>query len=94
MKGQRERFDMHTRVRMELLFTVPDRAEAERLLRTLDSQRERFAALKVSEGNLEKLRDAIAMGKSDFRDLLVAAGFASHHEKHQRWWPGQEMWPS
>jgi hypothetical protein len=93
MKGQREHFDMHTRVRMELLFAVADRPEAERLLRTLDSQRERFAALRVSEGDLEKLQNAVALGKSDFRDLLCAAGFADHHEKHQRWWPGQEMWP-
>jgi len=29
MKGQREHFDMHTRVRMELLFPRNDRAEAE-----------------------------------------------------------------
>jgi hypothetical protein len=55
----------------------------------------RFAALKLSEGDLEKLKRAMEVGNTDYRDLLVAAGFASHHELHQRWWPGQELtWPS
>lgn len=90
LKG-RERFDMHTRVRMELVFSRDQRAEAERLLHLLCTQRERFAALRVSGGDLEKLKKAIELGRADFRDLLMEAGFASHHEQHQRWWPGQPM---
>jgi hypothetical protein len=89
----RERFNMHTRVRMELLFSPADRAEAERLLRILSTERERFAALRLSGGKLDKLNEAVALAKSDYRDLLLAAGFAAHEEKHQRWWPGQQMWP-
>jgi hypothetical protein len=87
----RERFNTHTRVRMELLFTWDKRAEAERLLRVLSSERERFAALRLSGGNLDKLKEAVALGKSDFRDLLLEAGFANDGEQHQRWWPGQPM---
>jgi hypothetical protein len=90
LKG-RERFDMHTRVRMELVFSKDQRAEAERLLHLLSTQRERFAAMRVSGGDLEKLKKAIELGRSDFRDLLMDAGFANHHEQHQRWWPGQPM---
>lgn len=87
----RERFNTHTRVRMELLFKWHEREEAERLLRTLSTERERFAALRLSGGNLDKLKEAIALGKADYRDLLLEAGFASHEEQHQRWWPGQPM---
>jgi len=85
----RERFNTHTRVRMELLFRYDKRAEAERLLHLLGTERERFAALRLSGGDIEKLKKAIELGQSDFRDLLLEAGFASDAEQHQRWWPGQ-----
>jgi hypothetical protein len=87
----RERFNTHTRVRMELVFSKEKRAEAERLLHLLSTERERFAALRLSGGDLEKLKKAIDLGRADFRDLLMEAGFANHHEQHQRWWPGQQM---
>jgi hypothetical protein len=96
---------MHTRVRLELLFKGADRPEAKEILLSWtddrflhdpqEAQRVRFAALKVSEGNLERLRNAMELANADYRDLLGEAGFASHHELHQRWWPGQELtWPA
>ena len=48
-------------------------------------ERYRFAALKLSNGSLTKLREAIELAKSDWRDLLVAAGFASSADAHERW---------
>jgi hypothetical protein len=84
----REHFNIHTRVRVELLFSREERAEAERLLHLLSTERERFAALRFSGGDLGKLKEAVDLGSADFRDLLMEAGFASHHEQHQRWWPG------
>ena len=50
-------------------------------------ERFRFAALKLSDGNLEKLRSAIELAKSDWRDLLVAAGFANSVDAHKSWNP-------
>jgi hypothetical protein len=50
-------------------------------------ERFRFAALKLSEGNLEKLRSAIELAKKDWRDLLVAAGFAHSVDAHKSWSP-------
>ena len=50
-------------------------------------ERFRFAALKLSDGNLKKLRSAIELAKSDWRDLLVAAGFADSVEAHKSWNP-------
>ena len=50
-------------------------------------ERFRFAALKLSNGNLDKLREAIEMAKSDCRDLLMAAGFANDVTEHNRWLP-------
>jgi hypothetical protein len=86
---------------LELLFERADRPEAKQLLLGLtddrirhnpnEAQRVRFAALRVSGGNLEKLAQAIELANGDYRDLLLEAGFASHHELHQRWWPGQEL---
>ena len=32
-----------------------------------------IAALKLSEGNLDRLREAIGLAKTDWRDLLMAA---------------------
>jgi hypothetical protein len=48
-------------------------------------ERFRFAALKLSEGNIEKLHGAVKLAKSDWRDLLVAAGFADSVDAHKHW---------
>lgn len=55
----------------------------------VEGDRVRIAALKVSEGDIQKLRDAVATGRNDWRDLLYAAGFANDTKKHLRWVPGQ-----
>ena len=49
----------------------------------------RFAALKISDGDLGRLDEAIRLAKSDWRDLLVAAGFAHNRRVHTRWLPEQ-----
>jgi len=48
-------------------------------------ERIRFAALKLSDGNIEKLREAVGMAQVDWRDLLMAAGFSEDIEAHQKW---------
>ena len=52
-----------------------------------DLERVRFAALKVSRGDLERLVDAITLAQTDWRDLLVAAGFADDIHAHREWSP-------
>ena len=47
----------------------------------------RFAALKLSNGDLGKLREAVDLAKLDWRDLLVAAGFADNIHAHEQWLP-------
>jgi hypothetical protein len=54
--------------------------------RALD--RLRFAVLKLSEGDLAKLWSAVELAKRDWRDLLVAAGFADDVQAHRHWKPG------
>ena len=90
-----------TRLRLDILFAPADRAEAERLLVNqcgnnlpfLDKsdehqlERFRFAAMKLSQGQLDGLRRAIALAKTDWRDLLMAAGFGEDISAHERWWP-------
>ena len=39
-----------------------------------DLENLRFQALKLSEGNIEKLRDAIRMANEDWRELIGKAG--------------------
>lgn len=50
-------------------------------------ERFRFAVLKLSEGSMRKLREAIRMANTDWRDLLVAAGFANSVDAHKHWKP-------
>jgi len=52
-------------------------------------ERLQFAALRLSEGNLDKLNRAIALSNRDWRDLLMAAGFAEDINAHVSWVPGQ-----
>ena len=51
-------------------------------------ERFRFAVLKLSEGNLNKLDRAVSLAKEDWRDLLVAAGFGDP-KAHQLWLPSR-----
>jgi hypothetical protein len=48
-------------------------------------ERIRFAVLKISNGNEEKLLEAISLAKRDWRDVLVWAGFANDLEAHNKW---------
>lgn len=50
-------------------------------------ERYRFAALRLSRGDLSKLDIVIELAKRDWRDLLVAAGFGEDTEAHLRWNP-------
>lgn len=87
--------------RLRLLF-APETQELAELLLTLDCgnnlplhksqdpeslERVRFAALKVSEGQLDKLEQAVKLAQIDWRDLLVAAGFEHDVEAHLKWLP-------
>ena len=48
-------------------------------------ERIRFAALKVSEGNMDKLREAVSLAQLDWRDLLMWAEFGSDLNGHIKW---------
>jgi hypothetical protein len=90
-----------TRHRLDILFEPEEREEAAKLLaeqcgnnlpflESLDAQgleRFRFAALKLSGGDLSRLRSAVELAKTDWRDLLVAAGFGEDPQAHVFWMP-------
>ena len=88
-----------TRERIAAIFAAEDRVEAERIVDTEcgDSiplvvspealERIRFAAIRVSAGELGRLRAATRQAQVDWRDLLVAAGFAHDPKAHLGWWP-------
>jgi hypothetical protein len=50
-------------------------------------ERVRFAALKLSQGDLTQLRRAVELANLDWRDLLVAADFAQDPGAHLKWRP-------
>ena len=50
-------------------------------------ERLRFAVLKLSEGRLDKLSEAMELARIDWRDLLVAAGFGDDTNAHKKWRP-------
>jgi len=49
-------------------------------------ERIRFSAIKLSEGQIDKLCDAIELAQTDWRDLLMSAGFGYDPEKHNKWY--------
>ena len=85
------------------LFSRDDASEAETLLATdcganlpgMDDatptqlERIRFAAIRLSAGDIDRLREAIRLAQIDWRDLLVAADFADDVHAHERWRPGE-----
>ena len=50
-------------------------------------ERVRFAALKLSQGDIGRLREAVRLAQTDWRDLLMAAGFGEDPNAHKRWSP-------
>ena len=44
-----------------------------------------FAVLKLSTGELNKLESSIKLANTDYRDLLMAAGFGYDLEAHNKW---------
>jgi hypothetical protein len=50
-------------------------------------ERLRFAVLKLSAGNLGRLRREINQAKLDWRDTLMAAGFGEDVNAHRQWFP-------
>ncbi|MDH3282227.1 MAG: hypothetical protein OEQ18_14015, partial [Gammaproteobacteria bacterium] len=50
-------------------------------------ERLRFAVLKLSEGEIDRLVQAIELAQVDWRDLLMAAGFGQDIEAHNQWNP-------
>jgi hypothetical protein len=87
--------------RLTILFPESDRATASRMLADecgnnlpfledadpIELERVRFAALKLSGGELARLRDAVNLAKTDWRDLLIASGFADDPRAHEWWQP-------
>jgi len=90
-----------TRERVRALFSTRDAREAERLLaegcaQNLPSmqdatpvglERLRFAAIRLSSGHLGRLREVIQLAQTDWRDLLMCAGFGDDAQAHERWKP-------
>lgn len=50
-------------------------------------ERIRFSVLKLSEGRMDKLVEAIKLAQVDWRDLFMTAGFGHDPEAHNRWVP-------
>jgi hypothetical protein len=50
-------------------------------------ERIRFAALKLSEGSIARLKQAVLLANTDWRDLLVFAGFGGDPSAHKSWIP-------
>ena len=51
-------------------------------------ERCRIAVLKLSGGDMDALERALVLFETDYRDLLMAAGFGHDTRAHLRWQPG------
>ncbi|HEU0073545.1 MAG TPA: hypothetical protein VFS30_05995 [Dehalococcoidia bacterium] len=101
MPGEQFSISSETQRRIDLLFAPALRDEVVALLAAecgrnlaLSSnaseaaiERIQFAALKQSGGDMGHLMRAIELAQADWRDLLVAAGFAVDVHAHERWLP-------
>lgn len=79
-----------TRQHLDALFAAQDRAAAEGALLAWPegtSERLRFAALRLSGGDLRALDEAIKLGNTDWRDLLMSADFGFSTHAHETWVP-------
>ncbi len=86
---------------ISVMFDPEDRVRAAQLLveecgnnlpglENLDAtqlERFRFAALRISGGQFLKLEHAVRLAQTDWRDLLIAAGFAEDLRAHETWTP-------
>ena len=90
-----------TRIRLVKVFGPKDHEEAERILINncgssiplwigkdeVGLERIRFAVLKLSGGDLGALRHSVNEANVDWRDVLVAAGFADSPDSYLSWNP-------
>ncbi|HJW32292.1 MAG TPA: hypothetical protein VJ505_02900 [Holophagaceae bacterium] len=88
-----------TKRRIEALFPKSQQEEVITILSTqcgnnlpglksytpVELERFQFAALKLSNGELGKLKQAVDLAKIDWRDLLMSAGFGEHINAHNSW---------
>lgn len=93
------RLSPHTKQLVEIFFSHKDAPEASQWLEeecgnNLPScgqqdqygmERIRFAAIKLSKGNVLKLLKAIDEARMDWRDLLMAADFGYDVNAHENW---------
>jgi len=52
---------------------------------TAEIERIQCAAMKLSDGSLEKLKSFVHLANQDWQDVLVAAGFAEDTNAHIAW---------
>ena len=88
-----------TRQLVEITFSSQDASEASHWLEQecgdnlpfcanqneYEMERLRFAAIKLSKGDLHELLEAIDQARMDWRDLLMAAGFGYDVNAHNEW---------
>ena len=72
-------------VKASLMYECSDNVPFCKSNDSVTMERIRFAVIKVSGGDFGKLNSAIEQAKIDWRDLLVAAGFANNTEAHKKW---------
>ncbi|MGA7795939.1 MAG: hypothetical protein WCA19_23145 [Candidatus Acidiferrales bacterium] len=82
--------DQQERVRAILLEECGNNLPFLQNLDGVAMERFRFAALKLSHGDLAALRKAVDLAKTDWRDLLNAANFQALNS-HESWLP-EKTW--
>lgn len=91
MKEDSVQLSNRIRLLIEYCFASDEHCEAIFMLTQLDehtrksTERIQIAAIKCSNGSLEYLASCIDLANSDYRDLLMGAGFGYDIGAHLKW---------
>lgn len=80
---QEQRGEVIELLKMECAENIPSCEDDDKF----QMERIRFSVLKLSEGGMDKLVQAIELAQVDWRDLFMAAGFGDDTEAHNKWVP-------
>jgi hypothetical protein len=78
-------FALNTQVEMALIYECGNNLRDHKWSNEHGLERIRFAVLKMSLGDVQRLRRAVKLAQEDWRDAFMGAGFEVSTTAHEEW---------